>query len=88
MYWSKSVASNIPNALLQTSSTVVSTSSLTYAYQWIDFEFNGIFDAINMGIGMVLIVDKNKALAVKRKLKVKSWLIGEVVKGNQKVVMI
>jgi phosphoribosylformylglycinamidine cyclo-ligase len=47
-----------------------------------------MFSCFNMGIGMVLAVDKNVAPAALRKLGksgVKAWVIGEVVKGKREI---
>lgn len=47
-----------------------------------------MYHTLNMGIGLVLIVQKNSASAIMKKLsqlKLKSWIIGEAVKGNKKV---
>jgi len=43
---------------------------------------------LNMGIGLVLIVKQDSALAIMKKLsqlKLKSWIIGKTVKGNRTV---
>ncbi|MDD5116436.1 MAG: phosphoribosylformylglycinamidine cyclo-ligase [Candidatus Omnitrophica bacterium] len=47
-----------------------------------------MYHTLNMGIGMVLIAEAKSAPAINRKLselKLKSWIIGEAVKGNKKV---
>ena len=47
-----------------------------------------MYHALNMGIGMVLIVDKNSAdqvIGELAKSNLKSWVIGEVVKGRKEV---
>lgn len=47
-----------------------------------------MYHTLNMGIGMVLIVERGYAQPVLRALaaeKIKSWIIGETVKGNRKV---
>jgi len=47
-----------------------------------------MYHTLNMGIGMVLIVEPvsvNSIIAKLRNQKLKSWVIGEVVKGNKKV---
>jgi len=49
-----------------------------------------MFHTFNMGIGMVLILDKRiarKALNRLRSLRFKSWIIGEIVKGKGKVTI-
>ena len=78
------------------------TSALIYKYSW---HVPGIFREIqrrakiddkkmyrtfNMGIGMVLVVNKkdlSKAHAVIKSLKLKSWTIGEIIKGKGEVVI-
>jgi len=50
-----------------------------------------MYHTFNMGIGMVLIVDLNSVKTVIAKLakfKLKSWVIGEVIKGKKEVVII
>lgn len=47
-----------------------------------------MYHTLNMGIGMVLIVEqKAAAMIIKRlaELKLKSWVIGQAIKGNKKV---
>jgi len=47
-----------------------------------------MYKTFNMGIGMVLVVsprDVSKTLAILKKSKLKSWVIGEIVKGKKKV---
>ncbi|MFH1406749.1 MAG: phosphoribosylformylglycinamidine cyclo-ligase [Candidatus Omnitrophota bacterium] len=47
-----------------------------------------MYSTFNMGIGMVLIVKKSDAKNIIRELKsrnLKSWIIGEAVKGNRKI---
>jgi phosphoribosylformylglycinamidine cyclo-ligase len=56
-----------------------------------NIEDREMYHTFNMGIGMVLIVAPKSAKAVISKLakfKLKSWIIGEVVKGNKKVEII
>jgi len=50
-----------------------------------------MYHTLNMGIGMVLIVEPQEARSVIAKLaglKVKSWVIGEVIKGKRQVEII
>jgi len=50
-----------------------------------------MYHTLNMGIGMVLIVEKNSANSIIAKLKnqkLKSWIIGEVVKGKRQVEIV
>jgi phosphoribosylformylglycinamidine cyclo-ligase len=50
-----------------------------------------MYHTLNMGIGMVLIVDSSSAKEIIRELaaeKLKSWIIGEVVKGSKKVEIV
>ncbi|PIP19941.1 MAG: phosphoribosylformylglycinamidine cyclo-ligase [Candidatus Omnitrophica bacterium CG08_land_8_20_14_0_20_41_16] len=50
-----------------------------------------MYHTFNMGIGMVLIVEPNSAKAIIAKLaelKLKSWIIGEVIKGKREVQII
>lgn len=44
-----------------------------------------MYHTLNMGIGMVLIVDPASVKSVMSHLSVKSWVIGEVVRGSKKV---
>ncbi|MFH0738570.1 MAG: phosphoribosylformylglycinamidine cyclo-ligase [Candidatus Omnitrophota bacterium] len=56
-----------------------------------NIEDKEIFHTLNMGIGMVLIVRKQAATGIMAKLKgfkIRSWIIGEVVKGKGKVRII
>jgi len=56
-----------------------------------NIEDKEMYHTFNMGIGMVLIVTPKSAKAIISKLaksKLKSWVIGEVVKGNKKVEII
>ncbi len=46
-----------------------------------------MFRTFNMGVGMVLVVAKEKAAAVQRKLvpfRLRSWVIGEVIRGKSR----
>lgn len=51
-----------------------------------------MFRTFNMGIGMVLVLPKNEILKARdyllRKHKVKSWVIGEIIRGRSKVEII
>jgi phosphoribosylformylglycinamidine cyclo-ligase len=47
-----------------------------------------IYHTLNMGIGMVLIVAPGAVRAIQSRLKIKSWVIGEIVKGKKKVEII
>jgi len=51
-----------------------------------------MFRTFNMGIGMALVLPKNEILKARdyllRKHKVKSWVIGEVIRGRKKVEII
>jgi phosphoribosylformylglycinamidine cyclo-ligase len=50
-----------------------------------------MYHTLNMGIGMVLIVEAKATTAIIRKLsglKLKSWIIGQAVQGNKKVEII
>jgi len=51
-----------------------------------------MFRIFNMGIGMVIVLSKNEILKAKdylsRKYKLKSWVIGEVIRGMKKVEVI
>ncbi|MBN3038264.1 MAG: phosphoribosylformylglycinamidine cyclo-ligase [Candidatus Omnitrophica bacterium] len=50
-----------------------------------------MFRTFNMGIGMVLVVEPKKSQAItrylQRKHKLKSWIIGEIVKGKREVLI-
>jgi len=53
-----------------------------------NIEDKEIYHTLNMGIGMVLIVRPQSASAIIKKLsesKLKSWVIGQAVKGNKEV---
>lgn len=50
-----------------------------------------MYHTFNMGVGMVLIVDKNDAARIKEALagfNLKSWVIGEVLPGSKGVVVV
>jgi phosphoribosylformylglycinamidine cyclo-ligase len=50
-----------------------------------------MYHTFNMGVGMVLIVEKESARAIIAKLsemKLKSWVVGEVVKGRKEVEVV
>jgi len=50
-----------------------------------------MYHTLNMGIGLVLIVQKEKAGGIMQKLselKLKSWIIGQAAKGNKEVQII
>ena len=51
-----------------------------------------MFRIFNMGIGMVLVVRKNKAEKItgylKKKFGLRSWIIGEVINGKREVVIL
>lgn len=49
-----------------------------------------MFNTFNMGIGLILIVKKNSAGPILKRLNslgLRSWLIGEIVKGKKKIVI-
>jgi phosphoribosylformylglycinamidine cyclo-ligase len=55
-----------------------------------DIEEEEMYHTFNMGVGMVLIVRRRLAKSVLAKLaeyNLKSWIIGEVIKGNKEVVV-
>ena len=51
-----------------------------------------MFHTFNMGIGMTLVMEKNQAEQAKKflrkKHKLKSWIIGEIVPGRRSVELI
>ena len=50
-----------------------------------------MYHTLNMGIGLVLIVERNSAEAIMKKLselKLESWVIGRAIKGNKSVEII
>jgi phosphoribosylformylglycinamidine cyclo-ligase len=50
-----------------------------------------MYHTLNMGIGMVLIVEQRSAVGIMKRLaqlKLKSWVIGQAVKGGKKVEII
>jgi phosphoribosylformylglycinamidine cyclo-ligase len=56
-----------------------------------NIEDREMYHTFNMGMGMVLVVEPNSARAVISRLaefKLKSWIIGEVVKGKREVEII
>ncbi len=56
-----------------------------------NIEDKEMYHTLNMGIGLVLIVEQNAASAIIKRLaelKLKSWLIGRAVKGNKKVEIV
>lgn len=49
-----------------------------------------MFGTFNMGIGLILVVEKviaSKVLANLKSLKVKAWIIGKIIKGQEKVII-
>lgn len=49
-----------------------------------------MFRTFNMGIGMVLVIDKrdaSKAQDILKRFRLKSWVIGEVIKGKGEVII-
>jgi len=55
-----------------------------------NIEDKEIYRTLNMGIGLVLIVKNNQAPAIINKLsglKLKSWIIGQTVKGKKEVII-
>lgn len=49
-----------------------------------------MYRTFNMGIGMVIVVNKSdvgKVHAILKKFKLKSWTIGEIIKGNGEVII-
>ena len=56
-----------------------------------NIEDREMYHTLNMGIGLVLIVEQDAVSAIMKKLKelkLKSWLIGRAVKGNKSVEII
>ena len=56
-----------------------------------DISDKEMFHTFNMGVGMVLIIGPRaarKILSRLRSLKVKAWLVGEIIKGNKQVEII
>lgn len=50
-----------------------------------------MYHTLNMGIGLVLVVNAQEASAIIRKLselKLRSWVIGQAIKGNKKVEIV
>ncbi len=50
-----------------------------------------MYHTLNMGIGLVLMVQKSRAAAVLEKLsalKLKAWIIGQALKGTKKVKLV
>ncbi len=55
-----------------------------------DIEEREMFRTFNMGIGMVVIVapkEVDKVIAELKRMGLKSWAIGEVIKGNREVII-
>jgi len=46
-----------------------------------------MYRVFNMGIGMVLILEAQNAGEVQKMIPEETWLIGEIVKGSNKVIM-
>jgi phosphoribosylformylglycinamidine cyclo-ligase len=56
-----------------------------------NIEDKEMYHTLNMGIGLVLIVEQNAASAIIKRLaelKLKSWVIGQAVKGNKEVEIV
>ncbi len=58
----------------------------------VDIKEGELYRTFNMGIGMVLVLSKKDAKSAQKKLakkhKLKSWIIGEVVKGRRSVKIV
>ena len=46
-----------------------------------------MYRVFNMGIGMVVIVDKKKAAKLQKAIPEETWLVGELVAGKKKVIL-
>ena len=46
-----------------------------------------MYRVFNMGIGMVVIVDKEKAAELQKAILEETWLVGELVAGEKKVIL-
>lgn len=56
-----------------------------------EIEEKEMYRTFNMGIGMILVVEKNKENFIIEELEnlgIKSWVIGEVIKGNKEVFLV
>ncbi|MDP2830982.1 MAG: AIR synthase-related protein, partial [Candidatus Omnitrophota bacterium] len=56
-----------------------------------NIEDKEMYHTLNMGIGLVLIVQQDSASAIMQKLselKLKSWIIGKAVKGKKEVHLV
>lgn len=57
-----------------------------------NIDTNEMFRTFNMGIGMVIVISRNEIWKakglLKKKYKLDSWLVGEIVKGKRKVELI
>ena len=56
-----------------------------------NIEDQEMYHTLNMGIGLVLVVEAQAALAIIKKLtglKLQSWVIGQAVKGSKKVNLV
>ncbi len=53
-----------------------------------NIEDKEMYHTLNMGIGMVLIIDPKNVKSIMSHLSIKSWVIGEVIKGSKKVEII
>lgn len=55
---------------------------------WGNIEPREMYNTFNMGIGMVMVVDKlfaNEAISMLKELSISSYIIGKVIKGNEKL---
>jgi phosphoribosylformylglycinamidine cyclo-ligase len=53
-----------------------------------EIDTNEMYRVFNMGIGMILIVDKNSVSKIQNLIPETTFVIGELVEGNQKVKFI
>jgi phosphoribosylaminoimidazole (AIR) synthetase len=47
-----------------------------------------MYRVFNMGIGMVAIVEKTLAAEIQERIPIRTFVIGELTKGEQKVVLV
>ena len=84
---------NIPRVLPENVDAVIHTGAWTVPPLFQLIQQRGevareeMYRVFNMGIGMVVIVDKEKAAELQKAILEETWLVGELVAGEKKVIL-
>ena len=84
---------NIPRVLPENLNAIIRLNSWPVPPLWTLIQQKGniateeMYRVFNMGIGMVAIVDKSQALDFQGSLSEKTFVIGELVNGERKVIL-